>query len=67
VRVEPGDLLVGDADGLVVIPRSREEEVLALAAEIAEMETRIREEIEKGERLADARQRHRYFQLQSRG
>jgi len=30
VRVEPGDMLVGDADGLVVIPQAREVEVLAV-------------------------------------
>jgi regulator of RNase E activity RraA len=67
VRVEPGDLVVGDADGLLVIPREREAEVLAVSAEIAEMEGHIREEIERGERLVDARRRHRYFQAQTKG
>lgn len=66
VRVEPGDVVVGDADGIVVIPRSRQEEVLAASREIAEAEARIRQEIERGGRLDEARRRHRYFQLQSR-
>jgi len=66
VRVEPGDLVVGDADGIVVIPRSRQEEVLAASREISEAEARIRQEIERGSRLDEARRRHRYFQLQSR-
>src|SRR5215472_14588054 len=66
-RVEPGDMLVGDADGVVVVPRGREEEVLALSAEIAESEDRIRLEIEAGSRLDEARKRHRYFSLQKRG
>jgi regulator of RNase E activity RraA len=66
VRVEPGDVVVGDADGIVVIPRSRQEEVLAASREIAEAEARIRQEIERGSRLDEARRRHRYFQLQSR-
>jgi len=65
VRVEPGDMLVGDADGLVVIPQAREVEVLAVSAEIAAVEARIREEIEQGARLVDARKKHRYFQLQT--
>ncbi len=65
VRVEPGDMLVGDADGVVVVPRERQEEVLAISGEIAEAEERIRHEIEGGSRLDEARRRHRYFQLQS--
>jgi len=66
VRVEPGDLVVGDADGVLVVPAGREAEVLGIAGEITEAEERIREEIEKGSRLDEARKRHRYFQLQSR-
>jgi regulator of RNase E activity RraA len=62
-RVEPGDLLVGDGDGVVVIPAGREGEVLEVAGEIAEAEDRIREEIAAGSRLDEARKRHRYMQL----
>jgi regulator of RNase E activity RraA len=63
VRVEPGDLVVGDGDGVVVIPAAREDEVLTVAAEIAETEDRIRTEIAGGSRLDAARKRHRYMQL----
>jgi 4-hydroxy-4-methyl-2-oxoglutarate aldolase len=66
VRVEPEDLLVGDADGVLVVPRGREDEVLGIANEITQAEDRIRQEIEEGSRLDEARKRHRYFQLQSR-
>jgi 4-hydroxy-4-methyl-2-oxoglutarate aldolase len=65
VRVEPGDMLVGDGDGVVVIPRGREEDVLAASREIAEAEERIRREIGQGTRLDEARKKHRYFQLQT--
>jgi 4-hydroxy-4-methyl-2-oxoglutarate aldolase len=65
VHVAPGDVVVGDGDGLVVIPQGREEEVLAVSREITEAEERIRGEIEAGSRLDEARKRHRYFQLQS--
>lgn len=67
VRVEPGDMIMGDGDGVLVVPRGREDEVMAIAREITEAETRIREEIERGSRLDEARRKHRYFQLQSRG
>jgi 4-hydroxy-4-methyl-2-oxoglutarate aldolase len=66
VRVEPGDVLVGDADGVLVVPRGREAEVLGIAREITEAEDLIRQEIDQGSRLDEARIRHRYFQLQSR-
>ena len=66
VRVQPGDLLLGDADGVLVVPRDREDEVLAATKEIEEAEDRIREAIAGGMRLDEARAKHRYFQLQSR-
>jgi regulator of RNase E activity RraA len=63
VRVTPGDLLVGDGDGVVVIPAGREAEVLAVAAEIASAEAAIKAELAQGGRLDQARRRHRYMQL----
>ena len=65
VRVEPGDVVVGDGDGVVVIPAGRLADVLAASSQIAEAEERIRGEVERGSRLDEARKRHRYFQLQS--
>jgi 4-hydroxy-4-methyl-2-oxoglutarate aldolase len=64
-RVEPGDLLRGDADGVVCIPRSREDDVLAAAQNIAAAEARIRELIDAGAGLAEARDRMRYHRLQT--
>jgi len=66
VRVEPGDMLVGDADGVVVVPQGRLDDVLAASRDITDAEERIRQEIEAGSRLDEARKRHRYFQLQKR-
>jgi 4-hydroxy-4-methyl-2-oxoglutarate aldolase len=66
VRVAPGQLLLGDADGIIAVPPDREEDVLAAAREIDEAEERIRREIETGSRLDEARKKFRYFQLQSR-
>jgi len=66
VRVDPGDMLVGDADGVVVVPQGRLDDVLAASRDITDAEERIRQEIEAGSRLDEARKRHRYFQLQKR-
>src|SRR5687768_2965333 len=41
VQVRQGDILVGDADGIVVVPRSREDEVLETARSIEEAEQAI--------------------------
>jgi regulator of RNase E activity RraA len=66
VRVEPGDWLVGDADGVVVLPRDRVNNVLAAAADIAAAEDRIREAVLQGSRLDEARKAARYHALQTR-
>jgi 4-hydroxy-4-methyl-2-oxoglutarate aldolase len=65
-RVCPGDLLRGDADGIVVIPGQREDQVLDFADHIEAAENRIREAVRSGSRLDDARKQFNYHQLQSR-
>ena len=45
VRVEPGDLVAGDASGVVVVPRARAAEVIAAAEELAASEIELAEEI----------------------
>jgi len=46
--VEPGDILVGDADGVVAVPRLRADAVLAQAEEKAALEERQRDAIAGG-------------------
>lgn len=65
-RVAPGDLLRGDADGVVVIPREHEQAVIETAEEIAKAEDAIREACRGGATLTEARQQYRYHQLQSK-
>ncbi|OGA36719.1 MAG: diguanylate cyclase [Betaproteobacteria bacterium RIFCSPLOWO2_12_FULL_62_13b] len=65
-RVAPGDLLRGDADGVLVIPREHEDRVLAAAEEIHEAEERIRAAVRGGMRLDEARKRFRYHSLQTK-
>ncbi|MBI3975892.1 MAG: RraA family protein [Armatimonadetes bacterium] len=41
VLVHPGDILVGDTDGVVMVPRAQAAEVLAVAQQIEETERRM--------------------------
>ena len=66
IRVEPGDWLRGDADGVVAIPASRIDAVLAAAEDIAAAEDGIRSGVASGGRLDEIRQRAGYFTLQTR-
>lgn len=66
VRVAPGDLLRGDADGVIAIPREHEDAVLSAAEAIDKAESEIRAAIREGMRLDEARQKFRYHQLQTR-
>jgi regulator of RNase E activity RraA len=53
VRVAPGDLVFGDADGVVVIPRAIEQAVFKNAVEKLAGEARTEEALMRGEKLAD--------------
>lgn len=65
-RVAPGDIVRGDADGVVVIPREHEAQVLDTAEAIEKAEDAIRNAVRSGLRLDEARRRFRYHQLQTR-
>jgi regulator of RNase E activity RraA len=65
VQVRPGDILVGDADGVLVIPKVREAEVLETARQIEEAEQAIERETAKGIRLDEARRTFRSHELQT--
>jgi 3-hexulose-6-phosphate synthase/6-phospho-3-hexuloisomerase len=48
LRVEPGDWIVGDDDGVVVLPKARAVEMANYGMDRLEAENRIRQEIEGG-------------------
>lgn len=48
VTVHPGDLVIGDDDGLVVVPRAEIDEVLKVASQREAKEASIRAELAKG-------------------
>lgn len=67
IRVRQGDIVIGDADGVVVVPKEFEEKVLATAIEIEAAEDKIREATENGMRLDEARKLYKYHSLQKKG
>ena len=67
VLVRPGDVLVGDDDGIVVLPVERAVEICEVAVGIEEAESAIRADaVVGGLRLDEARRQHGYHQLQTR-
>jgi len=65
VRVHPADIVIGDGDGVVVVPAGHEDRVAAAAQEITDAEDEIRRDVENGFRLDEARARRGYFHLQA--
>ncbi len=66
VGVKPGDIMVCDDSGVVVVPYERAEEVAAAALEIDQAERTMLSLIEQGMTLREARQQLGYHSLQSR-
>jgi regulator of RNase E activity RraA len=54
VQVQPGDIVAADADGVVVVPRARAEEILALAQQMDFKEHSMYPFIEKFKSLQEA-------------
>ncbi|VVB85025.1 Bifunctional enzyme Fae/Hps [uncultured archaeon] len=54
--VKPGDFIVGDDCGVVVVPRERGYEVARRAVEVEKTESRIRDEIRRGKTLSEVLQ-----------
>ena len=58
VSVRPGDLVFGDIDGVVIVPREQEEEIVMRALEKARGEKTVRQAIEAGSSAAAAFQKY---------
>ncbi|WP_420392959.1 RraA family protein [Acuticoccus sp.] len=54
VRISPGDLVLGDGDGVIVVPKDVAEGIVEDAEELQHIETRIREAMAEGAEKADA-------------
>ena len=58
--VRPGDWIVGDLSGVVVVPRERAQEVANRALDVLEHENRVREEIRRGGTLGSVQDLERW-------
>lgn len=54
VTIHTGDLIVGDATGVIAIPRDRIESVLSIAERISGSDSRLEKAVESGRSLTDA-------------
>jgi regulator of RNase E activity RraA len=54
VTVHPGDLVIGDDDGVAIIPRGVAEEVITLAEEKVSGENLVRDKLAEGMPVAEA-------------
>jgi len=58
VKVRPGDFVLADIDGVIVIPKRVAAKVLARAERLTKKEIRIRRELDRGATLADVLKRY---------
>ncbi|MDX1746156.1 MAG: hypothetical protein R3324_09485, partial [Halobacteriales archaeon] len=54
VEIRPGDILIGDVDGVACVPRDIAEEVLEAAEEMVDTEDEVRELVRDGVKPLDA-------------
>lgn len=66
VQVRPGDIILGDDAGALVVPFEKAEEVLKIAQHIEAVEQKIIAEVQKGSTLKAAREKLGYHHLQSK-
>ena len=66
-RVCARDIVVADANGVVIVPRERAHEVAACARSIEAVEARIRALLDEGKSLREARTALGYHTLQRKG
>ncbi len=59
-KVRPGDWIIGDVSGLVVVPRERAQEIANRALDVMEHENRVREEIRRGSTLSAVQKLERW-------
>jgi 4-hydroxy-4-methyl-2-oxoglutarate aldolase len=65
-RVNQGDILRGDADGVVAIPQAHEDAILTNAEQIDAAESEIRRLVKEGKTLTEARKQLGYHNLQTK-
>lgn len=67
VQVSPGDLVMADANGVVVIPQAKAEEVLAVSLELYQRELDIVERIKSGQSFLEVDKQSGYDKMLRKG
>jgi regulator of RNase E activity RraA len=63
IQVRPGDILVGDVNGIVVIPPERLDEIVPVAEEIMAKEEAMKADILRGMDILEVDQKYNYEQM----
>jgi 4-hydroxy-4-methyl-2-oxoglutarate aldolase len=63
VQVHPGDLVIADGSGVVIIPRSKEEEIVRAAEAVAATEARMADGIRQGMSVFEVLEKLGYEQM----
>lgn len=61
IVIKPGTLIFGDIDGVVIVPKEREDEIIERALEIASSEKQIIKDIVKGESPTKLVEKYGFF------
>ena len=61
VTIKPGDIIIGDIDGVLVVPRNIAYDVLLRAEEIKENEKKIFSWVKEGQSIQEITQKGGYF------
>jgi regulator of RNase E activity RraA len=59
VTIAPGDLVMGDADGVVVVPQSKAKDVIALCRKSQSVDDKCMQDLKQGRSLFETFQAHR--------
>ena len=61
-NIEPGDYVLGDSNGVIIVPHNQIETVLYRAELIRKTEEKIVNAVKQGMRLDQARQKYHYHE-----
>jgi regulator of RNase E activity RraA len=61
VDIAPGDFVLGDVDGILIIPAAVTDEVIVEAESVREREDKVRESLRSGGNIRDLFEKYRVF------